>query len=202
MSCYTGFFNVRRGWQSLNTGPQFYLRLIRRTGWLWIYTSRTTDGRPFKPKKLSVPILYPRVDPFQRTSASRAEKPGAYFNPATTSGRGVIVLEFTSEFRVYNMLQHYLNLGTTQGSFQQSLVEIGSVVSEKIKKIISSPLFYIFSLAAMLVGSWDHRTHFSRGATQGPFHQSLVAIGPVVFEEKIKMWNVDRRTMDEKWWQS
>ena len=51
--CYTGFFNVRRGWQSLNTGPQFYLHLIRRTGWLWIYTSRTTDGRPFKPKKLS-----------------------------------------------------------------------------------------------------------------------------------------------------
>jgi hypothetical protein len=31
MSCYTGFFNVRRGWQSLNTGPRFYLRLIRRT---------------------------------------------------------------------------------------------------------------------------------------------------------------------------
>jgi hypothetical protein len=61
MSCYTGFFNVRRGWQSLNTGPRFYLRLIRRTGWLWIYASRTTDGRPFKPKKLSVPFLYPGV---------------------------------------------------------------------------------------------------------------------------------------------
>ena len=61
MSCYTWFFNVRRGWQSLNTGPRFYLRLIRRTGWLWIYTSRTTDGRPFKPKKLSVPFLYPGV---------------------------------------------------------------------------------------------------------------------------------------------
>ena len=59
MSCNTGFFNVRRGWQSLNTGPLFYLRLIRRTGWLWISTSRTTDGRPFKPKKLSVPFLYP-----------------------------------------------------------------------------------------------------------------------------------------------
>ena len=26
MSCYTGFFNVWRGWQSLNTGPRFYLR--------------------------------------------------------------------------------------------------------------------------------------------------------------------------------
>ena len=61
MSCYTGFFNVRRGWQSLNTGPRFYLRLIRRTGWLLIYTSRTTDGCPFKPKKLSVPFLYPGV---------------------------------------------------------------------------------------------------------------------------------------------
>jgi hypothetical protein len=61
MSCYTGLFNVRKGWQSLNTGPRFYLCLIRRTGWLWIYTSRTTDGRPFKPKKLSVPFLYPGV---------------------------------------------------------------------------------------------------------------------------------------------
>ena len=61
MSCYTGFFNVRRGWQSLNTGPRFYLRLIRRTGWLWIYTSRITDGRPFKQKKLSVPFLYAGV---------------------------------------------------------------------------------------------------------------------------------------------
>ena len=61
MSCYTGFFNVRRVWQSLNTGPRFYLRLIRRKGWLWIYASRTIDGRPFKPKKLSVPFLYPLV---------------------------------------------------------------------------------------------------------------------------------------------
>jgi hypothetical protein len=26
-----------------------------------------------------------------------------------------------------------------------------------------------------------------KGAIQGPFHQSLVAIGPVVSEEKIKM---------------
>jgi hypothetical protein len=34
MSFYTGFFNVQRGWQSLNTGPRFYLHLIRRMGWL------------------------------------------------------------------------------------------------------------------------------------------------------------------------
>jgi hypothetical protein len=78
--------------------------------------------------------------------------------------------------------------GTTQGSFQQSLVEIGSVVSEeKIFFNISSPFFSIFSLAAIFVGSRDHRTQFWKGATQGPFHQSLVAIGHVVSEEKIKM---------------
>jgi hypothetical protein len=78
--------------------------------------------------------------------------------------------------------------GATQGSFQQSLVEIGSVVSEeKTFILISSPLFSIFSLVAILVGSRDHRTQFSRGATQGPFHQRLVAIASVVSEEKIKM---------------
>ena len=48
MSCYTGFFNVRRGWQSLNTGPRFYLRLIRRTGWFngceLIYSAQPTDA--------------------------------------------------------------------------------------------------------------------------------------------------------------
>jgi hypothetical protein len=78
--------------------------------------------------------------------------------------------------------------GTTQGSFQQSLVEIGSVVSEeKIFFTISSPPFSIFSLAAILDGSRDHRTQFWKGAIQEPFHQSLVAIGPVVSEEKIFM---------------
>ena len=56
MSCYTGFFNVRRGWQSRNTKSRFYLRLIRRTGQF-----RTTDGPPFKPQKLSVPFIYPGV---------------------------------------------------------------------------------------------------------------------------------------------
>jgi hypothetical protein len=70
--------------------------------------------------------------------------------------------------------------GATQGSFQQSLVEIGSVVSEE-------KIFSIFSLAANLVGSRNHRTQFWKGAIQGSFHQSFVAIGPVVSEEKIFM---------------
>ena len=63
---------------------------------------------------------------------------------------------------------------------------------------ISSPLFSIFSLVAVLVGSRDHQTQFWKGAIQGPFHQGLVAIGPVVSEEKIKMWNVDGRTDDRR----
>ena len=79
--------------------------------------------------------------------------------------------------------------GTTQGSFQQSLVEIGSVVSEE-KTLLKfhPPLFSIFSLVAILVGSRDHRTQFWKGAIQGSFHQSFVAIGLVVSEEKIFMW--------------
>jgi hypothetical protein len=40
------------------------------------------------------------------------------------------------------------------------------------------------AVTAILVGSQDHRTQIWKGATQGPFQQSLVAIGPVVSEEK------------------
>jgi hypothetical protein len=50
---------------------------------------------------------------------------------------------------------------------------------------ISSPLFSILSLAAILVGSQDHRTQFWKGTTQESFQQNLVEIGSVVSEEKI-----------------
>jgi hypothetical protein len=50
---------------------------------------------------------------------------------------------------------------------------------------ISSPLFSILSLAAILVGSRDHRTQLWKGAIQESFQQSLVDIGSVVSEEKI-----------------
>ena len=78
--------------------------------------------------------------------------------------------------------------GTTQGSFQQSLVEIGLVVSEEKIFFNFIPPFSIFSLVAILVGSRDHRTQFWKGSIQGSFHKSLVAIGQVVSEEKIFMW--------------
>jgi hypothetical protein len=40
-------------------------------------------------------------------------------------------------------------------------------------------------------------TQFWKGTIQGPFHQSLVAIGPVVSEEKIKMLTDGRRTKSD-----
>ena len=78
--------------------------------------------------------------------------------------------------------------GTTKASFQQSLVEIGSVVSEEKIFFNFIPLFSIFSLEAILVGSLDYRTQFWKGAIQGSIHKRLVAIGPVVSEETIFMW--------------
>ena len=62
---------------------------------------------------------------------------------------------------------------------------------------IWSPLFSIFSLVAILVGSRDHRTQCWKGAIQGPFHQSLVQIGPVASEELNKMWKVNGRKTDD-----
>ena len=57
-----------------------------------MYISRTTDGRPLQAEEALGPISIPRgslgVDPFQRTSASRAEKPG------TPSGRGGYLQSF------------------------------------------------------------------------------------------------------------
>ena len=78
--------------------------------------------------------------------------------------------------------------GDHQSIISASLVEIGSVVSEeKICFKFHHPFFSLLSLTDFLVKSRDHRTHFWKGAIQGPFHQSLVQIGPVVSEELIKM---------------
>jgi hypothetical protein len=50
-----------------------------------------------------------------------------------------------------------------------------SILSQKVPKF------------EILVGSRDHRTQFWKGAIQGSFHKCLLAIGPVVSEEKIFM---------------
>jgi hypothetical protein len=43
--------------------------------------------------------------------------------------------------------------------------------------LISSPLFSIFSLVAILVGSRDQRTQFWKGTIQESFQQNLVDMG-------------------------
>jgi hypothetical protein len=67
-------------------------------------------------------------------------------------------------------------------------IEISSIVHCSNGQLkFHLPLFSIFSLAAILVGSRDHPTQFWKGVIQGPFHQNLVQIGPVASEELIKM---------------
>ena len=68
------------------------------------------------------------------------------------------------------------------------------LILKQIWTIKILPPFFYFYLAAILVGSWDYRTQLWKGAIQGPFHQSLVQIGPVASEELIKMWKVNGRT--------
>jgi hypothetical protein len=58
--------------------------------------------------------------------------------------------------------------GTTQGSFQKSLVDIGPVVSEEKIFLNFISLFSIFSLADILIGSRDHQTHFWKFAWNCP----------------------------------
>jgi hypothetical protein len=68
------------------------------------------------------------------------------------------------------------------------LVEIGSVVSEeKIFFKFHPPFFLFLAWRPPWLEVGINRTHFWKGAIQGSFHQSLVAIGPVVSEEKIFM---------------
>jgi hypothetical protein len=58
--------------------------------------------------------------------------------------------------------------------------------------------FSILSLAAILVGSRDQRTQFWKGAIQESFQQSLVDIGSVVSEEKIRNhWTNCNQTLVE-----
>ena len=60
MSCYTGFFNVRRGWQSLNTGPRFYLFYLSegQVGCQFIHPAQPKDA--LQAEEALGPISIPR----------------------------------------------------------------------------------------------------------------------------------------------
>ena len=53
--------------------------------------------------------------------------------------------------------------------------------------LISCPLFSIFSLAAILVGSRDHRTQFWKRTIQWLFHQNFILIEQMVSDKNIGM---------------
>ena len=75
-----------------------------------------------------------------------------------------------------------------------SLVEIGPVVLEK--KIFKSCqcIFTISLLSPLWEGRGPSFEHTWIPFTQGYFVPSLVEIGPVVLEKKMKMWKVHRQT--------
>ena len=85
--------------------------------------------------------------------------------------------------------QTYVGRGPLKDHFSKVWLRLAQDIQFQRRRFFSNfiPPFSIFSLAAILVGSRDHRTKFWKGAIQGPFHQSLVAIGPVVSEKKINM---------------
>jgi hypothetical protein len=80
--------------------------------------------------------------------------------------------------------QTYFWKGTTQGSFQQSLVEIGSVVSEKIFFLFHPP-FFLF-LAWLEVGITGHI--FGRGPSKD--HSTKVLL-------QLAQWFLKRRFLCE-----
>jgi hypothetical protein len=79
--------------------------------------------------------------------------------------------------------------GTTKGSFQQSLVEIGSVVSEEKFFFNFIPLFSIFSLVAILVGSRDHRTQDPMGNSRKNLRLKPVAQLELNFDKIVIGWS-------------
>ena len=94
----------------------------------------------------------------------------------------------------------------SRGYFVPSLVEIGPVVLEKIFKSCQF-IFIISQIYPLLEGLGPSFEKTWIPFTQGYFVPSLVEIGPVVLEKKMKMWKVyrqthrrtDRQTTDDRW---
>ena len=65
MSCYSEFFIVRRGWQSLNTGPRFNVSSEGQVGFEFIHPAQPTD---VPSSQRNSPISIPLTD--RRTNGS------------------------------------------------------------------------------------------------------------------------------------
>ena len=73
------------------------------------------------------PISIPRssrgVDPFQRTSASSAEKPGAYSTPSTPSVRGAKIAVLLEKESLNSDVKNSTNINKTNKNLSPELIE-------------------------------------------------------------------------------
>ena len=100
--------------------------------------------------------------------------------------------------------------GTTQGSFQQSLVEIGSVVSEeKIFFLISSPFFLFLAWQPSWLEVRITGHNFGRGPSKDHSTKVWSKLAQWFLQRRLKCEKFTtydgrtdgRRTTDAKWWQ-
>ena len=89
MSCYTGFFNVRRGWQSLNTGPRFYLFYLSegQVGCQFIHPAQPKDA--LQAEEALGPISIPRGWPLLEDQCLQDGETWYLFYPWHTLWEGV-----------------------------------------------------------------------------------------------------------------
>ena len=110
-------------------------------------------------------------------------------------------------FKVVNLFYHCPSFEQTwipfnKGKYVPNLVEIGPVVLEKIFK--SYQFFYHFPILSPL-GRACMALHLKKKIlfTKGYFVPSLVEIGQVDLEKKMKLWKdyrrTDRQTTDDRW---
>jgi hypothetical protein len=115
MSCYTGFFNVRIGWQSLNTGPRF------------LFTSHPKDG-------LVVNLYIPHN---RRMPLQAEEALGPISIPRDSRGVCIILDWLTIKWKTNSkILQQFQNL-------IEKIVETGGKIDTLNTQIHDRPLSWL-----------------------------------------------------------
>jgi hypothetical protein len=111
------------------------------------------------------------------------EFPIGFYVKLSSAVRAILVEGPKSRTHYWKRTIHWL--------FHQNWVLIEQMVSHKRflwEFPIGSYVKLSSAVAAILVRGLKWRTHFWKRTTQRSFQQSLVAIDPVVYEEKIFMW--------------
>jgi hypothetical protein len=86
---------------------------------------------------------------------------------------------------------HNFGRGSPKDHFSKVWLKLAQQFQRRSFFFISSPLFSIFSLAAILVGSRDHRTQFWKGANQGSFQCWWSSHWMVLFQKYVRPFDQD-----------